>query len=62
MITIELVGGFDGPVTMDSDRNAVVRITDPINQKIRLVFKNEAGTDTVTKVYKLYRLNLEEPE
>ena len=59
VITVELVGGTVGhPVTLDSDRNIVIRITDPIKQKIRIVVSNAGGTDKRTYVYKLYRLNL----
>ena len=61
VITVELIGGTVGhPVTLDSDRNIVIRITDPIHQKIRVVVTNADGTDTQTYLYKLYRLNLEE--
>lgn len=63
VITVELVGGSVGhPVTLDSDRNIVIRITDPIHQKIRVVVTNAGGTDKQTYTYKLYRLNLEEAE
>lgn len=63
VITVELIGGTVGhPVTLDSDRNIVIRITDPIHQKIRVVVTNAGGTDTKTYLYKLYRLNLEEAE
>lgn len=60
VITVELVGGRTGrPVTLDSDRNIVIRITDPVHQKIRVVVANAGGTDSKTFTYKLYKLNLE---
>ncbi len=60
VITVELVGGSVGhPVTLDSDRTIVIRITDPVHQKIRVVVTNAGGTDSKTFTYKLYKLNLE---
>ena len=60
VITVELVGGRVGhPVTLDSDRNIVIRVTDPVHQKVRVVVTNAGGTDKQTYTYKLYKLNLE---
>ena len=55
--TVELVGGFDGPVTLDSDMNAVIRITDKKNQKIKVV--TTLNGDTITKVYSLSALTVD---
>ena len=55
--TVELVGGFDGPVTLDSDMNAVIRITDKKNQKIKVV--TTLNGDTITKVYSLTALTVD---
>ena len=55
--TVELVGGFDGPVTLDSDMNAVFRITDKKNQKIKVV--TTLNGDTITKVYSLTALTVD---
>ena len=55
--TVELVGGFDGPVTLDSDMNAVIRITDHKTQKIKVV--TTLAGDTITKVYSLASLTVD---
>ena len=55
--TVELVGGFDGPVALDSDMNAVIRITDHKNQKIKVV--TTLNGDTITKVYSLASLTVD---
>lgn len=58
IITVELINGTVGhPVTLDSDRNIVLRITDPTTQSIQIVATN--GTDTITKDYSLTGLTLE---
>lgn len=58
-ITVELVGGTVGhPVTLDSDRNIVLRIANPSTQSVRVVATN--GTSTVTKTYSLTGLTLAE--
>ena len=45
-ITVELLGGRLGhPVTLDSDRNIVIRITNPSTQKVRVVV-NHVNEDT----------------
>ncbi len=55
--TVELVGGVDGPVTLDSDMNAVFRITDHKTQKIKVV--TTLNGDTITKVYSLASLTVD---
>lgn len=61
VITVELINGSVGhPVTLDSDRNIVIRITDPVHQKVKVVATNSRNTETRT--YGLYRLNLEAAE
>ena len=62
-ITVELLGGSVGhPVTLDSDRNIVCRITNAKTQKIRVVV-NHTNTDntvsTETSTYSLSGLTLE---
>ena len=57
--TVELVGGIDGPVALDSDMNAVIRITDKNNQKIKVV--TTLAGDTITKVYSLSALTVDRP-
>ena len=53
---LELIGGAGGPITLDSNNNAVVRITNN-NQKIKVT--STVGDESVTKVYSLRLLNLE---
>lgn len=56
-ITFELIGGTVGhPVTLDSDRNVVVRITNPLRQKIRIVVNHTGDDEEVTSVTKTLRL------
>lgn len=56
--TVELLGGKLGhPVTLDSDMNIVLRITDPMQQKIRVV--TTKGASSTTKTYALNSLVLE---
>lgn len=58
VITVELLGGTLGhPVTLDSDRNIVLRITDPRKQKIRIVTTHDGNS--VTETYYLHQLVLE---
>ena len=64
-ITVELIGGTLGhPVTLDSDRNIVLRITNPLSQKIRVVASHlDSETNnvvTVTKTLRLTNLALED--
>ena len=55
--TVELVGGFDGPVALDSDMNAVFRITNHKTQKIKVV--TTLAGDSITKVYSLASLDVD---
>lgn len=56
-VTVELIGGTDGPKPLDSDLIALCRITD-VNEKIKVVC---TGTSkTMTRVYDLTGLVLEE--
>ena len=56
--TIQLLGGLDqSPKTLDSDMDAVFRITNPNAQAIKVV--STAGGVSVTKVYDLSMLRLE---
>ena len=58
VITVELIGGTVGhPVTLDEDRNIVLRITNPKTQAIEVVATD--GNETVTKRYTLESLRLE---
>lgn len=65
VITVELVGGTVGhPVTLDSDRNIVIRITNPATQTVRVVVTHtneDESTVTATQVIKLSGLTLEPP-
>lgn len=56
-ITVELVGGTKGPVTLDDDGIIVIRITDPATQTVKVVCTNEHKK--YTKVYTLSGLTLE---
>lgn len=60
-ITVELVNGLHGPVTLDPDGILLVRVTDPATQK--LIF-TATGTDGTTEAqeYSLSGLTLEEEE
>lgn len=58
VITVELIGGTLGhPVTLDEDRNIVLRITDPKTQAVEVIATD--GNDTVTKRYTLESLRLD---
>ena len=58
-ITVELVGGTVGhPVTLDSDRNIVLRIANTSTQSVKVVATD--GKHTVTKSYSLTGLTLAE--
>ena len=57
VITVELTHGALGrPVTLDSDRNIVLRITNPRLQKIKVTATHD--DETVTKTYHLHGLTL----
>ena len=58
VITVELIGGTVGhPVTLDEDRNIVLRITNPTTQSIEVVATD--GENTTTKRFTLESLELE---
>ena len=58
-ITVELIGGTVGrPVTLDSDRNIVLRIANTSTQSVKVVATD--GKHTVTKSYSLTGLTLAE--
>lgn len=62
-ITVELLGGSVGhPVTLDPDRNIVLRIVNPRTQKIRVVVthvNDDTSISTETATYSLAGLTLE---
>lgn len=55
-VTVELVGGYGGPVTLDSDMNCVLRI-ESNTQSVKFVATK--GGDSQTKVYALTDLVLD---
>ena len=58
-ITVELIGGTHGPVTLDSDRTLIVRLRNK-QQKIKITVTKD-GYDTITRTYTLAGLTLEAP-
>lgn len=54
---VELVGGPRGPVALDSDKQAVFRITDKANQKIKVV--STLNGQTVSRTFSLTSLKLQ---
>ena len=56
-ITVELVGGYKGPVKLDEDGLIVIRITNPKTQSVRIV-ATKGGQKNV-KVLTLKNLELE---
>lgn len=56
-ITVEVVNGTSGPVTLDPDGLHIARIADKSTQTIRVVASKE-GYESVTKVYSLTGLTL----
>lgn len=56
-IEVELIGGKHGPVTLDSDRTLISRISNK-SQKIKITASKE-GYPTVSKTYSLGGLKLE---
>lgn len=54
--TVELLGGKDGPKTLDSDHLAVFRVTNISAQTVKVT--STKGKDSNTKVYKLTGLEL----
>ena len=57
VVTIELVGGTKGPVTLDDDMNIVLLIKNKDTQSIKVTVDD--GKDSTTKTYGLTRLILE---
>lgn len=55
-ITVELVGGTKGPVTLDEDRMIVLRIKDPATQSIEVTAKK--GSETTTETFDISGLIL----
>lgn len=58
-VTVEVVGGTSGPVTLDADLTHVVRIADKSTQTIKVVASKE-GYQTVTKTFSLTGLTCNE--
>lgn len=58
--TVELVGGTKGPVTLDDDRNIVLRITNKDTQSIKVVATKDK--QSITKTYGLTGLTLASSE
>lgn len=56
-ITVEVVGGTKGPVTLDDDKNIVLLIADENTQSVRVTVKK--GADTESRTYGLKNLMLE---
>lgn len=55
-ITVELVGGVHGPVTLDEDGLIILKVTSP-TQSVRVIATADDGS-TTTKVYSLTNLQL----
>ena len=55
--TIEVVGGHSGPVQLDSDRIAVIRIESNSTQSLKIV--GTKGEDSVERIYSFSGLILE---
>ena len=55
-VVFEKTNGTSGPVTLDSDLNVIARITDKVNQKLKLTVTTE--TATITKIYSLAGMTL----
>ena len=45
-VVVELINGVHGPVTLDADRNIILRITNPATQKIKVTVTDSEGTRT----------------
>lgn len=56
-ITVEVIGGNKGPVTLDDDKNIVLLIADEDTQSVQVKVKK--GTETETRTYGLENLTLE---
>lgn len=57
-ITVEVVNGYSGPVTLDSDGVAILRIADKDTQSIK-VTATRAGLTTWTKTYDISGLTVQ---
>lgn len=57
ILTVEVVNGVSGPVTLDDDGIAVLRIADKTEQTIKVVAQKE-GFSTVTREFSLAGLTL----
>ena len=57
VVTVELVGGTKGPVTLDEDRNIVLLIKNKDTQSIKVTVYD--GENSTTKTYGLTGLTLE---
>ena len=57
VVTIELVGGTKGPVTLDDDMNIVLLIKNKDTHSIKVTVDN--GENSTTKTYGLIGLTLE---
>ena len=55
-ISVNLVGGTKGPVTLDADRMCVLRIKDPTTQSIEVTAKK--GSETTTETFDISGLIL----
>lgn len=55
--TIEVVNGHSGPVQLDSDMNAVIRIESNSTQSLKIV--GTLGEDSVERIYSFAGLTLE---
>lgn len=55
--TIEVVNGHSGPVELDSDMNAVIRIESNSTQSLKIV--GTLGEDSVERIYSFSGLTLE---
>ena len=57
VVTVEIIGGTKGPVTLDEDMNIVCLIKNKDGQSIKVTV--EDGEDTTSKTYGLTGLTLE---
>ena len=57
VITVEVINGTKGPVTLDEDKNIVLLIADEDTQSVRVTVKK--GTETESRTYSLKNLTLE---
>lgn len=58
VIVVEVINGYSGPTTLDSDRVIVLRIADKYSQKVKVTATSNGKT--VTKTYKLDQLVIDE--